>query len=205
MRYPFRDDYAVRVWSEEREVEIPEMGPFFREIYHLDLWRLGSAVFVPHFSRSPECWPLTKVENVDIVHSEQEARLFMAGLADIAVTPDDELAGKKEFFTYPPSPLGISIPGPDKGVLFFISSEEYNLFNEELGQIAKQTVFVTEYLRLSSVKHLSVIKYMLEYIVPFDKQWQKEWREKSRQKPLNGHVSAMPVAANEDKRELVAV
>lgn len=30
MRYPFRDDYAVQVWSEEREVEIPEMAHFFK-------------------------------------------------------------------------------------------------------------------------------------------------------------------------------
>ena len=41
MRYPFRDDYAVRVWSEEREVVHPEMGPFFKEIYNINLWRLA--------------------------------------------------------------------------------------------------------------------------------------------------------------------
>ena len=25
MKYPFRDDYAVRVWSEEGEADIPEV------------------------------------------------------------------------------------------------------------------------------------------------------------------------------------
>ena len=205
MKYPFRDDYAVQVLEEEREAEIPEMAHFFRGIYDITLWRIISTIrFVPAFFRHPENWPLTWIENSDIVHSEEEARLVMAGLAYMAITPDDKQAGEKEFFTYPPSPLGISIPGPDKGVLFFVTSEQYEQFNQELCYMAKQTVFANQYLRLSTVKHMSVIKYILGDIVPFHKQWQKEWREKSRQTPLNGRMSAVPVAANEDERELVA-
>ncbi|MGB0384735.1 MAG: hypothetical protein ACPGWR_07920, partial [Ardenticatenaceae bacterium] len=60
MKYPFRDDYAVQVWSEEREADIPETAHFFKEIYHIDLWGLVSHIrFVPAFSRSSEYWPLT--------------------------------------------------------------------------------------------------------------------------------------------------
>lgn len=205
MRYPFRDDYAVQVWSEEREAEITETAHFFKEIYNIYLWHLTDVVFVPTFSRTPKCWPVTWPKNIDIVHSEHEARLFMAGLADIAVTPDDKLAGQKEFFPFPPPTSESPISGPDKGVLFFVTSEQYDLFNEELYQIAKQTVFVTEYLRLSTVKHLSVIKYILEHIVPFEKQWRKEWRNQSRQKPLNGQVSVIPIGEKEATRELAAL
>ncbi|MGB0384736.1 MAG: hypothetical protein ACPGWR_07925 [Ardenticatenaceae bacterium] len=138
------------------------------------------------------------------MHSEHEARLFMAGLAYMAVTPDDKLAGSKEFFSFPPSPPGFSISGPvfgqgpHKGVLFFVSSEQYDLFNEELRQIAKQTVFATEYVRLSTVKHLAVIKYILTDIVPFQKQWRKQWYfpDTSSQQVIKPEASAIPVAAN---------
>lgn len=146
-------------------------------------------------------WP----QNVDIVHSEHEARLFMAGLADIAVTPDDKLAGQKEFFPLPPPREGASMSWPDKGVLFFVTEQEYDLFNEELRQIGKQTVFVTEYVRLSTVKHLSVIKYILDYIVPFKREWKKQWlaREKSLQnlKPKI-EMPPIPVGANQGRRQL---
>ena len=206
MRYPFRDDYAVRVWSEEREADIPETAHFFKEIYHITLWGLISHLrFVPAFSRLPEYWPVTWPKNVDIVHSEHEARLFMAGLAYMAVTPDDKLAGQKEFFPLPPPMPGFSASWPDKGVLFFVTVEEYDLFNEELRQIGKQTVFVTEYLRLSTVRHLSVIKYILGYILPFEREWRKQWlaRDKSLQKlKQEREMSPIPVGAHQGRRQL---
>ncbi len=205
MKYPFRDDYAVRVWSEEGEADIPETAHFFKRIYHISLWGLVSHLrFVPAFSRSPEYWPVTWPKNVDIVHSEHEARLFMAGLAYMAVTPDDKLAGQKEFFPFPPPRKGSFGPRPDKGVLFFVTSEEYDLFSEELRQIGKPTVFVTEYVRLSTVNNYSVIKYILRHIVPFGKQWRKQWycRDKSRQKLIKGEMSGISVGANEGRHQL---
>lgn len=203
MRYPFRDDYAVQVWPEEREAEIQETAYLFREIYNINLWGLAEVVFVPNFARPPEYWPVTWPQNVDLVHSEHEARLFTAGLADIAVTPDDKLAGQKEFFPLPPPPPSFSTSWPDKGVLFFVSSQEYDLFNEELRQIGKQTVFVTEYVRLSTVKHLSVIKYILEYIVPFRREQRKQRfpLDKSLRKlKQEKEIFAIPVEAHEGKR-----
>lgn len=74
------------------------------------------------------------------------------------------------FFPFPPSPPGFSISGPDKGVLFFVTSEQYDLFNEELYQIGKQTVFVNEYVRLSAVSNSFIIKYPLSHTLKLEKE-----------------------------------
>lgn len=177
MRYPFRDDYAVQVWREERQAAIPEYGHFYKGIFDVTVLGLVSLMVVPAFPRTPDNWPARLPNNVDIVHSEYEARLFTAALADIAITPDDKLAGQTESFPFPPPlPDFPPPPGlPDTGVLFFVTGAQYDLFSQELLQIEKHTLFANQYIRLSKVKNFESIKFILDKIVPVHRLRRANW------------------------------
>jgi hypothetical protein len=172
IKYPFQDDYAVQVWREERQAALPENAHFYKGIFDVTVLELADLMFVPAFPRTPDNWPATVPNNVDIVHSEYEARLYTAALANMAVTPDEKLAGQVQFFPFPPPPPGYSPSrsSPTMGVLFFVTPEQYELFSEELLTIEKDTFFTNQYVRLAKVKHFECIKFILEVIVPFQRQ-----------------------------------
>ena len=97
-------DFKVHVCREEPEPE-PEYAKFYRGIFHVLISNFQPITFVPSFPRTAENWPPLLPDNVDLVESEHQARLFTAGLADYTVTPDVELAGQEELIPLP------SIPG----------------------------------------------------------------------------------------------
>lgn len=196
MKYPFQDDYAVQVWREERQAPLPENSHFYKGIFDVNLLNLVHLPFVPAFSRTPENWPASLPNNIDIVNSQYEARLFTAALADIAVTPDEELAGQAQLFPLPPPPPKFASLWKlsDTGVLFFVTPEQYQLFSEELLEIEKDTFFANDYVRLRSVSHFECIKFILEVIVPFERRRQAS----NGHQATNGfmkHVEAKAAAA----------
>ena len=92
MKY-FLNDIAVRIWREERE-GLPEYAHFYKGIFEVMMIDMVHATFIPTLPRTPDKWPpvLPPNVNVDIVESEEQARLFTVLFSDYIVTPNAELA-----------------------------------------------------------------------------------------------------------------
>lgn len=164
MRYLFKNDVAVQVWREERQVEL-EYAKFYKGIFDVDLRGLTHILFVPSFPKTPDNWPPHLPDNIDIVHSCHQARLFMAGLAEWTVTPDEELAGQREFIAVPP--MRERSPIMDIGMLFYVTPEEFARFSQELLYIEKNhTLWANQYVALSKIKHFESMKFILDHILP---------------------------------------
>lgn len=162
MKYLFRDDVGVQVWREEREVPL-QYAKFYKGIFDVTLRGIAYITFVPAFQRPKDNWPPALPDDVDIVHSCNQARLFTAALADVTVTADEALAGSREFIPLPPS----ARIEPYMGVVFYVTPQEFARFSEELLYIEKNhTLWANQYVRLSKVKDFESIKFILANIVP---------------------------------------
>lgn len=153
-------DFKLHVCREEREVE-PEYAKFYRGIFHVLISNFQPITFVPAFLKNKNNWPPLLPENVDIVESHDQARLFTAALADYAVTSDAELAGKEELIPLP------AISGTDQQMarIFYVTPEQFAGFSQELAIIEKQTFWVNEYVMLSQVQHFNCIQFILSKII----------------------------------------
>jgi hypothetical protein len=166
MRYLLKNDVAVQVWREERQVPL-EYAKFYKGIVDVGLMGLTHIIFVPSFPKTVENWPPRLPDDIDIVNSCNQARLFMAGIAAWTVTPDEELAGRREFITVPP--MQEMSPTMDIGVLFYVTPEEFARFSQELLYIEKNhTLWANQYVPLSVVKDFECMKFILAKILPLE-------------------------------------
>lgn len=153
-------DFKLHVCREEREVE-QEYAKFYRGIFHVLISNFQPITFIPHFLKNKNNWPPLLPENVDLVESHDQARLFTAALADYAVTSDAELAGEEELIPLP------AMSGRDQQMarIFYVTPEQFADFTQELALIEKQTFWVNEYVMLSQVQHFNCIQFILSKII----------------------------------------
>lgn len=187
MKY-FLNDIAVHIWREERE-GLPEYAHFHRGIFEVMMIDMLHATFIPTLPRAPDKWPpvLRPNVNVDIVESEEQARLFTVLFSEYIVTPNAELAGQKQFVPQPMPEndyyLGKNFPF---GVVFYVTPEEFALFSSELLDIElNYQTSGSRCARLSKIKHFECMKFILKQINPFD----LELHTNGYTLPTNGYLS----------------
>jgi hypothetical protein len=176
---------SVHVCREEREPE-PEYAPFYKGIFHVLITHLLPITFIPHFDRTAENWLPILPDDVDIVHSCNQARLFTAALADYAITPDEALAGQTETFCISKGSVSFaSLPKKVEsettiflnndnteltGILFYVTSEQFAHFSQELLEIEQHTFWPNQYIALSKVKEFECIKFIFANIAPIEEK-----------------------------------
>ena len=179
MKYVFPDDVAVRIWREERE-GLPEYAHFYKGIFEVMILEIIHVTFIPAFPRTPDKWPpvLPPDVDVDIVESEEQARLFTVLFSEYIVTPNEELAGQKELVPQPIQRTEFPF-----GVIFYVTPEQFALFSEELLDIElNYQNSGSRCARLSQIKHFESMKFILNQIDPFD----LELRSNGYTLPMNG-------------------
>lgn len=164
MKHSFDADFTVQVREEVREQE-PEFAQFYQGIYSMALNTFVDVMFIPHFSRERENWSLKIPNNIDIVHSVQEARLFTAALADYIVMPDESCAGQEELIPQLPSPQPYFDTPLDTGVIFYVTPQEFSLFSQELAEIEQQAFALYDNLRVSKLGHFECIKFINKIVM----------------------------------------
>ena len=172
-KYVFPDDIAVRVWREERE-RPPEYASFYKGIVEVMIIEKVDATFIPTLPRTPDKWPpvLPPNVNVDVVESEEQARLFTTFFSEYIVTPNAQLAGQKEFVPqFVPANKYYSGCDFPFGVVFYVTPEQFALFSSELLDIElNYQTSGSRCARLSEIKRFECIKFILNQIRPLRKE-----------------------------------
>lgn len=167
---------SVHVYREEREPE-PQYAPFYKDIFHVLTTHLLPITFIPHFERTAENWPPILPDDVDIVDSCHQARLFTAALAEYAITPDEALAGQTEIFciSLPKAESEMAIFRKDHeievtGRLFYVTPEQFARFIQEFEEIEQHTFWPSQYIAFSKVKEFECMKFILANIAPIEEK-----------------------------------
>jgi hypothetical protein len=152
-------DFPVVVRRETWEEE-PATASFYEGIFDVRLNYSMHLMFVPAFRREP--WPPRLAENADELHSEQKARSNTVALSSYTVTPDDSRAGTEESFAreWLDDEWG---PG-NAAVLFYVTTEEFAVFSEELAHLADECQSVHEGLvhdLVLEIPDLAVTRFLL--------------------------------------------
>lgn len=166
MKRSLDHDLAVSVRHQIWE-EAPEVADFYQGIYSVTLNFLVTIMFVPEVERTTDNWPPVLPENVDNVSTELEAKLFTIGLSDYTVTPNSLLAGQQELIHN--SLVSEDINNSDSvdkmGVVFYVSSQEFEVFSKELSVLAAQTPGVHDSIRISEIQNLELSKFILSSVI----------------------------------------
>ncbi|WP_226574873.1 hypothetical protein [Microseira wollei] len=122
---------------------------------------------MPEFEITPDKWPPVLPENVDDVSTEIEARLFTVALSDYTVTPNALLAGKQEIIHLPSVNEDVKNSDIDakRGVVFYVSHQEFEIFSKELSVLANQTPGVQDCVKISQIKEMELAKFILSNII----------------------------------------
>jgi hypothetical protein len=207
MKFPHHcNDHPVQVWREERQV-LAEYAHFYEGIFMTTFRFFGSIMFVPPFGRTADKWPPTLPADVDRPESAEQARIYSATFRKYTITPDEELAGQSESFylsfTHKVDPeTSIFLNGGNverTGRLFYVTSEQYALFSQELLEIEQHTLWANKYIGLSKVKHFECMKFIMANIAPRE---ERLWGERRAKSIFGMSQPNKPVATNQ--AELVA-
>lgn len=162
-------DFKVQVRHQERE-EDASVASLYRSIFLVTINDFVDVIFIPSFSRDKENWSLTIPDYVEHVRSLDEARQFTAALSEYTVTPDDSRAGQEALIALAP-PLRVAPEQSEMkseaktGVIFYVTSQEFIRFTQELTLIEEYTWSVYEHLPFSEVKNFECIQFILNDIV----------------------------------------
>ena len=124
-------------------------------------------MFVPEFKITQDNWPPVLPDNVDEVSSETEARLFTPALSDYTVIPNSLLAGTQEIISIPPFKKDMEDSDIDsrRGVLFYVSHQEFDDLRKDLSALADRTSGVHDFVRISEIEELEVAKFIVSMVV----------------------------------------
>jgi hypothetical protein len=152
-KYDFPVSVRRQTWEEE-----PATAPFYEGIFDVELNYSMTLMFVPAFQREP--WPPRPPQNADELHSQQEARSMALAMSNYAVTPDDSRAGTEESFAR--EWLESDTWGPRRpGVLFYVTTQEFAVFGEELARLADDRPFVHQGWNVSEIPDLAITRFLL--------------------------------------------
>jgi hypothetical protein len=158
----FRVSVTHQIWE-----ELPETAEFYRGIYSVRLNYLVYIMFVPELEINPDNWPPVLPDNVDEVSSETEARLFTTALSDYTVTPNSLLAGTQEIISIPSFKGDMEDSDLDskRGVVFYVSHQEFEAFSKELSALADQNPGVHDFVRISEIEEWEVAKFIVTKVI----------------------------------------
>ena len=204
MKHSFDVDFTVQVREQIRD-EDPEFAQFYQGIYSMALNTFVHIMFIPYFLQEVKDWSLRIPDDIDEVHSKQEARLFTAALSDYIVMPDEFRAGQEQLIPLP-SPLPpYPDTGPREGVIFYVTPQQFARFSRELAEIEQLAFGIYATVRVSKILHLECIKFINENVMRSEHFSQKSLTMLGRHKQmLNGlltdhfsSVSRTPIYARE--------
>ena len=150
-QYDFTISVRRHSWEEE-----PEVAAWYEGIFEVTLNFTVNLMFVPALKREP--WPPRLPEDTDAVHTEQEARSIAISLSRYAATPDDSREGTEERFA-----RDWSESGP--GVVFYVTSQEFATFSEELARLADERPSVHSGWKVSEIPQLAVTRWLLTRVL----------------------------------------
>jgi hypothetical protein len=151
--YDFPVNVTPRSWEVEKDVAL-----YYQGIFEVSLNFYTSILFVPQFKRDPNHWPPVLPENMGKPQSEIEARLITIAMSKYAVTPNLSLKGQEEVI--PPFD-----PQLENGVVFYVGDDEFEIFSYELSKIAEELTGIHDSRRVSELKHLEFVKFLLSRFV----------------------------------------
>lgn len=164
MKFGYPQDFAVRVRKQEEDEE-RSVSRFYRGIYSVSLNFLVHIMFIPPFSHRGKRWALDIPDDIDEVHSVQEARLFTAALSEITVTPDNSRAGQEQLIALAAPLSPVADMATRQGVIFYVTPEQFALFTQELAELAEQTFSIYGFFPVSKLEHLESIKFITNKII----------------------------------------
>jgi len=215
MKFGFPPDFAVRVRKQEQD-EDSSVSRFYRGIYsvaHLRCNFLVHIMFIPSFSRRGQRWSLDIPDDIDEVHSVQEARLFTAALSEITVTPDNSRAGEEQLIALAPPLSPVADMAAKQGVIFYVTPEQFALFTQELAELAEQTFSVYGFFSVGKLEHLESIKFITNQIITSNYFSDKNLTIIGRQREINNgfrasyahQVNGRPIHQNRSSEEVKGV
>lgn len=155
--------YAFQVRPQSIEQWLPEYAHFYEGIYGVTVNHHTHIAFVPAFQR-PQAWPPQMPDDVDVVTSEDEARLFTALLAHYTITPDDKRVGQRETLHFPPPAMYPEIKDPTS-TLIYVTTEQFIGFQQELATLAERLPSVHDRLWLPEVADQTSIQFIIEHVL----------------------------------------
>ena len=155
----YEHDFRVHVRSEVLD-QPSDVADYFDGIFSVILNHLPSVHVVPPFERQP--WPPVLPENIDIVHSRDEARRLIISMATYVVTADDARAGTEEVM--PQEPLSPGGP-PEHAVVFYISRLELDPLLEELDELSDRFMGVNDTIPVSTIASSLIAQILLTRVV----------------------------------------
>ncbi|MEC4818003.1 MAG: hypothetical protein SAK29_32745 [Scytonema sp. PMC 1069.18] len=153
-RYDFLVSVRLQAWEEE-----PEIAPLYQGIIEVTLNHTLSIIFVPEFERNANCCHYVLPDNVDKITTDIEARLVSVALSKYSVTPNPSLAGLEEIISR------VICETPERGVIFYVTPEEFKIFSSELSMLSEQLPSVHSSRPASEIENLEVTKFLLSRIL----------------------------------------
>jgi hypothetical protein len=154
-------DLQLKINVRRQSDEAAAQSELYTGIYALTLNRQSEILFVPAFERNAANWPPALPDDLDVLKSVQEARLFSAALSRHTVTPDRARAGQHEFFEQESGDKD----DVAEGILFFVTPQEFESYSRELEALAAETPGIYDDLPLSEVTGCQIVKYLLNRVL----------------------------------------
>ncbi len=198
MKHSFDVDFTVQVREQVRD-EDPEFARFYQGIYSVALNRVVNLMFIPYFSREVKDWSLRIPDNIDEVHSVQEARIYTAALAEYTVMPDEFRAGEEELIALPPPLPPCPDMGRREGVIFYVTPQQFMRFSQELVEIEQLAFPLYATVRASKISHFECIKFIKDIVITSKHFSENSLRMLGRHKSiLNGRPTPHTQIVNGD-------
>ncbi|AFZ28464.1 hypothetical protein Cylst_6721 (plasmid) [Cylindrospermum stagnale PCC 7417] len=159
--YP-RYDFPVSVRHHMYEIQNSTAGGFFKNIYDVILNFSMTILFVPNVDISTVNLRLyqSDILDEDNVKNETQAKLICIANAFYSVTPNSLMAGQEKLIPqYFPE-----IPG---GVIFFVTSQEFQVFSQELSNFYEELLGegFYAYRTISDIKNFAFADFLIERVI----------------------------------------
>jgi len=154
-KYDFPVSVRCQSWEEE-----PKVASLYEGIFDVILNHTISVMFVPEFIREFDYLLPTLPKNTDEISTELDARLVTVAISRYIVTPAPLLGGQEELILQK-NDLEFS----QSRVLFFVTSQEFNIFSSELSILAQQIPTVHTSRKISAFKDYNFAELLLSRII----------------------------------------
>ncbi|MBW4510236.1 MAG: hypothetical protein KME64_27505 [Scytonematopsis contorta HA4267-MV1] len=152
--YDFSVSVRCQTWEEE-----PEVAELYQGIFEVILNHTLSIMFVPDVGINIDNLPPMLPENVDNIFTEIQARQITIALSKYSITPNPLLAGQEKVFSHNDT------LSSQTGVIFFITTEEFQAFSSELLTLAQEIPSVYSSKRVSQIKDLKFSQFLLSRVI----------------------------------------
>lgn len=152
-KYDFPVSVREQVWEEETDT-----ASLYTGIFDVHLNFSIDIMFVPDVGKAIDKTLLASLpDDFDEISTSLEARLSVFTYSKYAVTPNSLLTDTEEII----QPENSS----DKCVVFYISNEQFQIFQQELSEISEQFVSVHDSQPISKNSDLGSMNFILSAII----------------------------------------